>query len=130
MEDETRTVTALLQKARDRISEGFTAHTFARNAEGDCVDAAAEDATCWCTLGALERAACDLFCRTSWWLERGAGKAHKEALALLCTAWGYTKEDCAQQGYTVLLADKNDAATQQVVLAIFDRALKLSSAQD
>lgn len=53
------TVVEVLEGAADLIASGWTKEALARNAEGKTVEPEDDDATCWCLMGATDRAAAD-----------------------------------------------------------------------
>ena len=54
------TITALIEQAQNRLSQGWTTGEAARNSRGKRVDAYDKKAVCWCLVGSINRAYYDL----------------------------------------------------------------------
>ena len=80
----------------------WTKRAFARGGNGEAVDARSEEATCWCTLGAIQR--CYLPLAEA--LEKG-----------MEVAWRLEQTPPIQR-FGGIVADWNDAATYEEVVAL------------
>ena len=98
-------VTELLTEARARIARGWTQGASARDVTGSVTRAWAEEAVCWCAMGAVA-------CRDDDWTTAEP-------------AWAALR---AAVGGETWVSEWNDAPgrTQADVLALYDRAIERS----
>jgi len=116
----------ILKTARHLIEQGWTQGNYARNAIGDRTDPAAENAVCWCTLGALRRASGFgialnhlVYCMEEdrYRIETNYGVVTRRLIDCIPSHQGYTAGE---------LVSFNDAAnrTKADVLKLFDDAIQ------
>src|SRR5579862_6816673 len=114
MPEQLPTVAAVLARARTLIEGGWTQGAFARDARGFAVEATECDAVTFCMIGAIEKAAGQLW-------------PHEHLLALMVDTEEDAKKVLARDPELAdySLSSYNDAQgrTQAEVLALFDRTL-------
>ena len=100
-------VTELLIEGRARIARGWTQGASARDVTGSVTRAWAEEAVCWCAMGAVA-------CREDDW-------------ATTAAAWVVLEEAAG-----MWVAEWNEAPgrTHEDVLALYDRAIERSRSHD
>lgn len=105
----------VLEKARNLIyhQSRWTKNTMARDANGGDVDDTSPRATCWCSLGAVNRAAYELTDSYSWMARDIEASAAKEALRY--TLHALHGDD--------RIAVFNDTHTHAEVLNLFDETI-------
>jgi hypothetical protein len=103
-------VTEVLVAARELIVEPdrWTKRTLAANEEGVGVDPTSEEAVCWCTVGAIQKAAASA--------NNPDELEHLAVRAMFNTYIPYYP-----------LGDWNDGSTHELVLSVFDKAIELSN---
>lgn len=101
------TVCSVLKRAREIISDPskWTTSSYARDKNGDITSPNYDDAVCFCSLGAVRRAARELG-QSSWDAQTRLESVAKKLF----------------HGYTVV--DVNDAMGHDSVIAMFDEAIK------
>lgn len=111
----------VLNEARELIAKGFTQGSYAKGSNGNDVDAMSDDATCFCTLGALARVE-GFNTRAAY--DRGAvgmyadSEAVREITQTLIDLFGGDAE--REEDRVVVVPTYNDQATQEQVLQVFD----------
>ena len=100
----------LLIKAQAVIADPrrWTQDVYAKDAEGQVTKTLSPDAVCWCSLGALEKVAHEENAN-------GACFAATEYLAVV-------SEECGYSG----ISDFNDNSSHEVVMKVWDEAIKLA----
>lgn len=107
------TTEKILTSARDRISQGFTKGEYARNSAGLPVQPRGAQATCFCSLGAIERGLEDNILDRHVYLARSEAKSHLQAVVLNLT------------GLSDIVAFNDDPRrTQKEVVRAFDSAIE------